>query len=95
MTSSGAGVRGGAASRRGSKASLVRSWSEVVSLRYPAGLFNARLTRTAPVVAELAITHPEIRDAVRIVNVLVANLSLAQDVLGRMPLPAELAEPVS
>ncbi len=92
MTSGGAGVQGAGANWRRSQDSLVRSWNEVVSLRYAARQFNARLTRTAPVVAELAVAYPEMRDAVKVVSVLVANLSLAQDVLGRMPLPEELAE---
>jgi hypothetical protein len=75
--------------------SLARSWKEIVSLQNSARQFNARLVRTAPRVAELAVAYPALRDALKVVNVLVHNVSLAQDVLGRMPLPEELAEAVT
>jgi hypothetical protein len=65
-----------------------------VSLRQSAARFNGRLRRTAPVVAELAVAYPGLRDAVKVVSVLIANVSLAQDVLGRASAPAELLAPV-
>ena len=71
---------------------LIRSWDQIVSLRMSADQFNGRLIRTAPVVAELAASYPELRDAVQVVNVLVANLGLARAVLGRTAPPAVLFE---
>lgn len=72
--------------------SLLRSWREVVSLQQSAAQFNGRLMRTAPVVAELAGSYPELRDAVKVVNVLIHNVGLARDVLGRTPPPGELLQ---
>jgi hypothetical protein len=71
---------------------LLQGWNEIVSLRMSADQFNGRLIRTAPVVAELAASYPELRDAVQVVNVLVANLGLARAVLGRTAPPAVLLE---
>lgn len=70
--------------------SLLRSWNEVVSLQQSAAQFNGRLVRTAPVVAGLAASYPALRDAVKAVNVLIANLDLARDVLGRAAPPDPL-----
>jgi hypothetical protein len=89
------GQPAGARNEAGRTDSLVRSWREIVSLQNSARQFNARLMRTAPRVAELAVAYPALRDAHKVVNVLVHNLSLAQDVLERMPLPEELAEAVT
>jgi hypothetical protein len=72
--------------------SLLRDWREIVALRRSAQQFNGRLMRTAPLVAELAASYPGLRDAVKVVNVLVANVALADDVLGRVPIPMELVE---
>lgn len=66
-----------------------------MALQQSAAQFNGRLTRTAPVVAELAGSYPAMRDAVNVVNVLIHNMRLAQDVLGRTPPPDELLEPVT
>jgi hypothetical protein len=74
---------------------LLWSWKQVVSLQQSAAQFNGRLLRTAPVVAELAAAYPGLRDAVKVVNVLIANVGLAQDVLGRMSAPEELLERVT
>jgi hypothetical protein len=73
---------------------LRREWREVMGLRRSLQQLNGRLIRTAPVVAELATSYPGLRDAVRVVNVLVANVGLADDVLGRVPIPAALIEEV-
>lgn len=75
--------------------SLRRSWMEVVSLQQSAAQFNGRLMRTAPVVAELAGSYPELRDAVKVVNVLIHNVGLARDVLGRTAPPGELLQKVT
>jgi hypothetical protein len=66
----------------------------VVALRQSAQQFNGRLLRTAPLVAELAASYPALRDAVKVVNVLIANVGLADDVLGRLAIPGELLEEV-
>jgi hypothetical protein len=92
VTSGGAAVGQTATNGSGSRDSLIRSWNEVAALRRSAQQFSARLLRTAPVVGELAVSYPGCRDALKVVNVLVHNVSLAQDVLERMPLPEELAE---
>jgi hypothetical protein len=63
-----------------------------MALRNSAQQFNGRLVRTAPLVAELAGTYPGLRDAIKVVNVLIANVGLADDVLGRVPIPSELME---
>jgi hypothetical protein len=72
--------------------SLLRDWRQVVALRQSAQQFNGRLMRTAPLVAELAASYPALRDAVKVVNVLIANVGLADDVLGRLAIPGELLE---
>lgn len=70
--------------------SLLVSWNMLVALQQSAAQFNARLMRTAPVVAELSASYPGLRDAVKVVNVLIANLDLARDVLGRTAPPEPL-----
>jgi hypothetical protein len=72
--------------------SLLRDWGQVLALRNSAQQFNGRLRRTAPLVAELAASYPGLRDAVKVVNVLIANVGLADDVLGRLAIPGELLE---
>lgn len=73
---------------------LLRDWRAVMALRRAAQQFNGRLPRIASVVAELAASYPGLRDAVKVVNVLIANVSLADDVLGRAPIPHEFFEEV-
>jgi hypothetical protein len=74
--------------------SLLRDWGQVMALRQSAQQFNGRLLRTAPLVTELAASYPALRDAVKVVNVLIANVGLADDVLGRLAIPGELLEEV-
>jgi hypothetical protein len=40
----------------------------------------------------MAGSYPGLGDAVKVVNVLIANIGLAEDVLGRIPIPVELME---
>jgi hypothetical protein len=74
--------------------SLLQSWRQVAALQQSAAQFSGRLMRTAPVVAALAGSYPEMRNAVKVVNVLIHNVDLARDVLGRTAPPIELLRSV-
>ena len=63
-------------------------------LQASAAQFRGRLRRTAPVVAELAVQYPELRDAVSAVETLTVQVGRVQEILGGKTPPDELLEKV-
>jgi hypothetical protein len=69
---------------------LREAWRQVQATRTSAQHFKARLRRTTPIVAELASIDPQLTRALGVLTAMMANFSLAEDVLGALPLPGDL-----
>jgi hypothetical protein len=70
------------------------AYRRVFSVRRSTQQFAARLTRTTAEVSDQAVMDRELAHAVRAMTLMIANVSLAQEVLDRLPMPAELLRPV-
>jgi hypothetical protein len=73
---------------------LGHAWRQVVAVRTSAQHFQARLRRTAPDLATLALVEASLARAATVMTAVLANLKLVEELFSSLPVPAALLRAV-